>query len=73
MALTADQKEAMMASRGASAAPVAAKSGTKRYDVRFADGKGATVLDMTGEDEAEAIAGIASIFGPERVLSVVRQ
>jgi acetylornithine/succinyldiaminopimelate/putrescine aminotransferase len=70
MALSANEKEAIMAARGESAAAPAVKSKTRRYDVRFADGKGATVLDMNGDDTAQCMAGIASIFRDGYVLSV---
>lgn len=70
MALTADEKEAIMAARGESYAPTAVKSKTRRYDVRFADGKGATVLDMLGEDAEVCMDGIRSIFADGYVLSI---
>jgi len=69
MALTADQKEAIMAARGESAA-APAKSGTRRYDILFTDGKRATALDMSGGDQNAAIAGITSIFRAGYVVSV---
>lgn len=69
MALTADQKEAIMAARGASAAPVA-KSKTRRYEVVFADGKKATALDMEGEPQDTAVRGITAMFHDGYVVSV---
>jgi len=69
MALTADQKEAIMSARGESAAPVV-KSKTRRYQMEFADGKRATVLDMNGEDPEVAMAGITRIFHPGYVISI---
>lgn len=70
MALTADQKEEIMAARGESAAAPVVKSKTRRYAVSFADGKGATVLDMNGEDPEQCMAGIHSIFADGYVLSI---
>ncbi len=69
MALTADQKEAIMASRGESAA-APAKSGTRRYDVQFADGKGATVLDMSGGPTGDLIRGVTEMFREGYVIEV---
>lgn len=43
---------------------------TRRYSIVFADGKGATVLDMEAQPEAEALAGIRSIFRDGYVLEV---
>lgn len=43
---------------------------TRRYSVLFADGKGATVLDMEAQPEAEALAGIRSIFREDYVREV---
>ncbi len=70
MALSADEKEAIMAARGESAVAAVVKSRTRRYQVEFADGKRATVLDMAGEDPASAMAGISSIFHPGYVVDV---
>ena len=70
MALTADEKEAIMAARGESASAPAVKSKTRRYQMEFADGKRATVLDMAGEDPEVAMAGIARIFHPGYVISI---
>lgn len=43
---------------------------TKVYSVTFADGKRATVLDMDGRPEQEAIASIKTNFQPGYVLAV---
>lgn len=58
-----------MASRGESAA-APAKSGTRRYNIRFADGKSATVLDMAGEPTEELVRGVTGMFRAGYVLSV---
>ena len=70
MALSADQKEAIMAARGESAAAPVVKSKTRRYQMEFADGKRATVLDMAGEDPEVAMAGITRIFHPGYVVQI---
>lgn len=71
MALTADQKEAIMAARGQAAAPVASSS--TRYSILFSDGKKCTALDMTNEPVEQAIAGITSIFHEGYVVAVEPQ
>lgn len=68
MSLTAEQKEAIMAARGASA--VVAASGVRRYEARFADGKRDTALDMNGGGAAETIAAITNIFQPGYCVAV---
>lgn len=69
MALTADQKEAIMAARGKSAAPVS-KSKTRRYELSFSDGKRATALDMEGNPEADQIRSMTAMFRPGYVTSI---
>ena len=69
MALTADEKEAIMAARGEAAAPVV-KSKTRRYEIRFADGKSATALDMQGEPLEAFVSSTTRMFKPDYVVSV---
>lgn len=71
MALTADEKEAIMAARGEGAAAQAIETKIKRYDLRFADGRGATMLDMNGDDPAAVIEGTKRRFGGD-LLSIAR-
>ena len=69
MALTADEKEAIMAARG-EAAPVAPTSNIRRYVVEFADGKSCTALDMHAIPQDEAKKDIREQFQPGYVKSV---
>ena len=71
MALTADQKEEIMAARGESAA-APAKSVTRRYNIQFADGKSATMLDMEGEAPDELIRSVTGMFRAGYVLSIAQ-
>jgi hypothetical protein len=69
VSLTADQKEAIMASRGESAA-APAQTGTRRYVAHFANGKRAIVLDMASRPEGEVIQSTTSIFQPGYCVAV---
>lgn len=69
MALTADEKENIMASRGQSATPVA-KSLTRKYELRFADGKAATMLDMQAEPVDELVRSVTGMFKPGYLVSM---
>lgn len=60
-----------MAARGSSAKPVA-ESKTRRYEVKFSDGKSATCLDMQEEPEAELIRGVTAMFRKGHVISIRR-
>lgn len=70
MALTPDQKEAIMAARGESAQPVT--TGSMQYLVTFADGTRAYVLDMLREPEEDAIRAIRSISKPWATAQIKR-
>lgn len=54
----------------AAPAPVVA-SKTRRYEMTFADGKKATVLDMAGEPQDVAMRGITEMFHAGYVTAVV--
>lgn len=70
MSLTAEQKEAIMASRGESSA--IASAGANRYTIVFSDGKKATMLDMQGEHPSTLIPSITAIFSDGYVTSITR-
>lgn len=72
MALTADQKEAIMATRGESAAP-AAKAKTRKYHLVFADGKTATMLDMLQEPVEQLVREVRAMFQPGYLLTMELQ
>ena len=72
MALTADEKEAIMAARG-EAAPVAPTSNIRLYQVEFTDGKSATCLDMHAIEQAQALKDIREQFQPGYVKSITPQ
>lgn len=42
-----------------------------RYQVRFIDGRAATVLDMDGEGPGVIVAWITTFFKPGQVLEVI--
>lgn len=60
MALTPDQKEAIMASRGQSAQP-ASDAPKRNYLVTFADGSRAYAIDMNGDTPEEFVRGVRTI------------
>lgn len=72
MAITPEQKETIMAARGVSAAP-AAKCGTRRYTLTFADGKQATMLDMHSEPLEEITRSVTAMFKPGHLVSLTLQ
>ena len=43
----------------------------KRYQVRFSDGRVATVLDMDGDDPAVVVSGIYAQFATGYVIEVI--
>lgn len=43
----------------------------RRYQVRFADGRTATVLDMNGEEPAAVIVWLVAYFRPGFVIEAV--
>ena len=68
MALTPEQKEAIILARGEKDSHGTSK--TRIYRVRFLTGKGCTVLDMSGASIAQAIADIESTFGVDNIVSI---
>lgn len=72
MALTADQKEQIMAQRGETKPPAPAQGGSKTtiYEIELVDGKKATMLSMSGADLKEATQSAYDRFMPYRVASV---
>jgi hypothetical protein len=72
MAISPDQKEAIMSARGVSAAPVA-KCKTRRYTLIFADGKQATMLDMNSEPLDQITRSVTNMFQPGYLLSIALQ
>lgn len=46
-------------------------TGARRYQMRFADGKTSTVLDMEGEPPETLIPGLVAMFAPGYVLEVI--
>lgn len=69
MALTPDQKEAIILTRGEKEQE-SGPSKTRIYRARFTSGKGCTVLDMTGDSAVDAISSIETVFGAENVASI---
>lgn len=67
MPLTPEQKEAIILARGEKDDGA---SKTRVYRTRFTSGKGCTVLDMSGDSTAAAIASIESVFGAENLVSI---
>jgi hypothetical protein len=72
MAISPDQKEAIMSARGVSAAPIA-KCNTRRYTLTFADGKQATMLDMNSEPLDQITRSVTNMFQPGYLLSIALQ
>ncbi len=70
MALTADEKEAIMAARGEAHTPALISTKIRRYDVEFADGKTCTALDMTAAPAAEKMQDIREQFQPGYVVKI---
>jgi len=70
MALSADEKEAIMARRGESAAPAVPKSKTTIYEISLSCGKKATMLSMDGASLEEATQSAYDRFSKRRVIDV---
>ena len=64
MALTAEEKEAIMAARGEATAPAVPTTNIRRYTVAFSDGKTCTALDMHANPREKAERDIREQFQP---------
>lgn len=67
MALTADEKEQIMALRGDSDNVM---TESKAFSIRFKSGKGATMLSQNGITLDEAVEAVYLKFGKDNILTV---